>query len=108
MSPRSTLMSSDPDEVLPMPRKKTKGPSMRAYFTNLFREHPEWLEGSNNKAVLEQWRKDHPRQQLTGRVKQSMANAKSDLRSKLREGTAVTAVVTGDTPLEKLEDSIDD
>ncbi len=111
-----------------MAKGKRNGDSVAGYFRGVFDQHPEWLEGRSNEAVLDQWLADHPgNTEVPGKVKQNLQNIKSVLRKAKRKrkggppkkaaagapaaGPAavvqVVQLVTG-SPLEGLEIAIDD
>jgi hypothetical protein len=105
---------------------QTNGPgeTTAGYFRKLFTEHPEWLKGRSNEAVLDRWLQDHPGfAKVPEKIKQNLSNVKSVLRQKLRkkpgrrkkeeqpaEGTAaaVAAPRVSVRSLESLELAIDD
>ena len=64
--------------------KKRRRKSMRAYFVEQFNQHPEWLELSDNSALVDQWMADHGGKAMPAKVKKSMATCKSSLRNALR------------------------
>jgi hypothetical protein len=71
------------------PRGGEQGESIQGYFQRLLREHPEWLEGRSNAALLGRWREDHPEQaEVSDSVKAGLQNARSVLRSKKRRRKA--------------------
>jgi hypothetical protein len=106
-----------------MGKAKGKTSSVMGYFRELFRTHRDWLEGATNDVVLQQWKTDHPGQLLTQKIRQSMANAKSQERKKAgivrrhkgrrrkaHAGAGETKVARVRTPvslLEALEGAID-
>jgi hypothetical protein len=104
-------------------RRKRKGESMSGYFRQIFEERPELINSGSNAELIDQWCRDHPRYSavMLRKVKANLANLKSVLRKKMREGFAITPRQrgyvaaaelgsTGDaaTGLERLEESIDD
>jgi hypothetical protein len=94
-----------------MPRKRKKD-SVRAYFRELFAQHPDWLWSRSNELVLEQWKTDHPDQELSAGVKEGMSNVKSLMRREDRDGGAPVVAARSHpsartAALELLEVSID-
>ena len=100
-------------------RKKKKKESISGYFRRVFREQPDLLNAPSNDVLLEMWLKDHPsHSKVPPRVRQNLANVKSLLRKKEREGPAgkpvlTTVVVTAPVEaaangMEQLEEYIDD
>jgi hypothetical protein len=97
--------------------KRRRG-NRSAYYRQLFTDHPDWLAGTTNMPVVEQWQKDHPGKEMSQRDKQAMANVKSNMRSAghggkkrgrrlLRKLTAA-GQRTGNSTLVGLEMMIDD
>src|SRR5947207_11714598 len=102
------------------------GESVSGYFRNVFEERPELLEAHSNDELFLRWLKDHPgEKEVPKRIKASLFNIKSVLRSKQRrkpgrpkkleakpaEATTAIAVVVARSPrkgLEALEVHIDD
>jgi hypothetical protein len=92
--------------------------SVAGYFRRLFDENPKWLKKSSNREILERWLADHPgEREVPQRVKYSLSNIKSVLRSKRRRRKAAAeptpeavevVVETGPSALELLEMGIDD
>jgi hypothetical protein len=104
-------------------KKKEPGQSMAAYFTQLFKENPDWLKSGTNGPIIQRWEKDHPGERFNDRVRGSLANTKSVLRRKLgirrrRRGRRRMAAAAESAPanrstyrlhnLEHLELAIDD
>jgi len=99
---------------------KSNEESVAGYFRKVFAENPKLLRGRSNKELLERWLKDHPGQkEVPAKVKANLSNVKSVLRKKGRKGgrpkkSAVEAAATpaatngGVSPLERLEEQIDD
>jgi hypothetical protein len=90
--------------------------SVRGYFRHLFEKHPDWLWSRSNDVVLQRWKKDHPDEDLSDKVKEGMANIKSIMRREQRDAEAGGAAgKPGSRPdrtartatLEQLEASID-
>lgn len=71
-----------------MGRPKSQPTSLKAYFEGVFLEHQDWLKPGTNEAVIDQWKKDHPGQDVTNNIKASLSNAKTRIRSKLGMGPA--------------------
>jgi hypothetical protein len=62
------------------------GESVTGYFRKLFRENRKLLKTRSNDEPLRRWLADHPgHSEVPHNVKIGMANAKSDLRKKLRK-----------------------
>jgi hypothetical protein len=114
-----------------MARKKTGSPrsdgaangsgeSVAGYFRQVFQENPKLLKGRSNAALLQRWLDDHPgHREVPPKVKASLSNIKSILRSKRRrrkktapaeEMLEMTAleIETGPSDLQQLEVLIDD
>jgi hypothetical protein len=109
--------------------RKTRGgndESVTGYFRRIFLENPKLLKTRSNDEMLRRWLADHPGEtEVPNRVKVGMANAKSDLRKRLRkrsqrkallaEANALATAVKPARPapttihkLEILEEEIDD
>ncbi len=102
------------------------GQSPFAYFRVKFRENPHLLEKKNNDEMFDMYRKDHGLSEdddIPKKVKDALANTKSQEKKKLREGGGTTTsgrgrgrgpgkprATTGGSPrgLEKLEEQIDE
>src|SRR3954453_101398 len=65
-----------------MAKSKEQAGSKSAYFREVYQSNPGLLDGSNE-AVLERWQKDHPKEELTQQVRNSLANIKSQERKRL-------------------------
>lgn len=104
-----------------MGRKKSKGPSIAGYFRKLFMENPALLEHKTNDQILNHYRKDHGMAAdavVEKRVKDAMANTKSQLKKKLGAGGKLPAtgvkqkmtarVSAGTANMEVLEELIDE
>jgi hypothetical protein len=65
-----------------MARSKAKAAGKSAYFREVYRSNPELLD-AGNEVVLERWQKDHPNEELTQQVRNSLANVKSQERKRL-------------------------
>ncbi len=107
-----------------MAKKKSKGESPFTYFRKLFMENPHWLQQKSNDEVIARYRADHNLDEnasIEKRVRDAMANTKSQLRKKLgegdnglakasgkpgRKGGKVTAS-SGTTNMQSLEEQID-
>jgi hypothetical protein len=86
--------------------------SVRAYFRLIFDNHPDWLWSRSNGLVLEQWKKDHPGEEITAKVKDGMANIKSVKRREGRDDSPTTSMTrpgrsARTASLEQLEETID-
>ncbi|MGF1578998.1 MAG: hypothetical protein ACFCD0_06510 [Gemmataceae bacterium] len=96
-----------------------------AYFREKFKENPHLLEKKNNDEILGMYRNDHnlgPDDDIPKRVKDAMANTKSQERKRLKEGGGATTgrgrgrgpgkprgpVSSSIRGLEKLEEQIDE
>jgi len=100
-----------------MARKKRgrKRKSVMGYFKQLFAQHPEWLKETSNDVIIAQYRVDNnmpPDAKVSGKVKQSLSNTKSLLRTS-RKGAkervqASVAGMTSGSKMEHLEVQIDD
>jgi hypothetical protein len=97
--------------------KKTKsGESIGGYFRKVFEENPKLLDAPSNESLLQRWLQDHPDQkEVPSNVKSNLANIKSVLRKKRREGTAAQSARparaiarTANSELETLEEHIDE
>src|ERR1700682_326952 len=70
------------------PNEKTdgqEGESVMGYFRRLFQENPKLLKSKSNAEIFGRWIKDHPgEKEVPKKVKQSLSNTKSILRSKSR------------------------
>ena len=65
------------------------GESVSGYFRNVFEERPELLEAHSNDELFLRWLKDHPgEKEVPKRIKASLFNIKSVLRSKQRRKPA--------------------
>jgi len=63
-----------------------------------FEENPDWLQGPNNKALIERFRQDYPGEEWTKKHQQVAANEKTRLRKKaglLRRKRPKIATATG-------------
>ena len=65
-----------------MAKSKEQAGSKSAYFREVYRSNPELLDASNE-VVLDRWQKDHPKEELTQQVRNSLANVKSQERKRL-------------------------
>lgn len=71
-----------------MAKKKQQGESVAGYFRRLFQEQPAWLEEKKNDELLARYRQDHnmaPEEPVEKRVKDAMANTKSQMRKQHRQ-----------------------
>jgi hypothetical protein len=96
------------------------GESVAGYFRRIFKENPKLLRSRSNDELLQRWLDDHPgHREVPAKVKASLSNIKSILRSKRRrrkktapaeEMLEMTAleIETGPSDLEQLEVLIDD
>src|SRR5437867_12681617 len=63
--------------------------SVAGYFRKVFKENPKLLKGKSNEELLRRWLADHPdHQEVPKKVKASLSNIKSVLRSKKRRRKA--------------------
>jgi hypothetical protein len=91
-------------------KRGRKRKSVMGYFKQLFAKHPEWLKETTNDVIIAQYRADHkmpPDAKVSGKVKQSLSNTKSLLRTS-RKGAKerVQASVAGMTSGSKMEDCL--
>ena len=100
---------------------KPKEESVAGSFRKVFAENPKLLRGRSNQELLDRWLKDHPGQkEVPAKVKANLSNVKSVLRKQARKGgrpkkavadgasVAPAVNTTGPSPLEQLEEQIDD
>ncbi len=66
--------------------KKSQEENKSAYFRQLFTQHPDWLDLTENTQIIEQWKQDHNGAEMPTNVKQVMASIKSNLRKERRGG----------------------
>src|SRR5207248_7174350 len=64
-----------------MAKTKEKPSSKSAYFRAIYQADPDLLDESNE-VVLDRWQKEHPNEELTQQVRNSLANVKSQERKK--------------------------
>lgn len=107
-----------------MAKRRGKGrrgkESVSGYFRKIFIERPELLDSKSNDELLQRWKADHPgTTDVPNTVRSNLANLKSHLRKRLRQGlpiggkVAAQAAPTGSRTasnhgLEALEEHIDD
>src|ERR1700676_4639797 len=61
------------------------GESTMGYFRRIFKENPKLLKSKSNADIFDRWLTDHPgEKEVPKKVKQSLSNTKSVLRSKSR------------------------
>jgi hypothetical protein len=72
-----------------MPRPAS-GESIASWFREYYHGNPKALKTKSNEAVLASWQAAHPGQEVTTRIKQSMANVKSTMKKKRRRRKAAT------------------
>ena len=102
-------------------RSGSDGESVSGYFRAIFQRKPSLLNSGSNKELLDQWLRDHPGvEKVPTNVKQNLANLKSVLRKKARQGKFITSNGSAPVPaparaatapakiLESLEEHIDD
>jgi hypothetical protein len=65
-----------------MAKSKEKATSKSAYFREIYQSNPDLLDESNE-VVLERWQREHPNEELTQQVRNSLANVKSQERKKM-------------------------
>ena len=99
--------------------------TVSGYFRRLFTENPRWLDATSNAEIVQRWLADHPgTSEMPRNIRNTLANLKSVLRSKLRnkpKRTQRTPQQASDTAgqqgprrsaassrLEVLEEQIDD
>jgi hypothetical protein len=94
-----------------------KSGSTSGYFRKVFDERPEWLHQKSNDDVLARYRADHglsANKEVDRRVRNNLANLKSQMRKEQRDGGTVTAVRPARPTagvahkMEMLEELIDD
>src|SRR5262245_57643672 len=66
-------------------RPKGNGESISGWFRQVFGQHPEWLKGRSNAAVIERWQQDHPGGTFGDRERNACNNIKSIMRKRLRK-----------------------
>jgi hypothetical protein len=99
--------------------KRTSGESVSGYFRRIFLAQPELLDRKSNDMLLERWKADHRTTEVPNSVRSNLANLKSLLRKRRRQGLPLAArVVTldltqgveraGNGGLEALEEQIDE
>jgi hypothetical protein len=71
--------------------KPAEGETLTGYFRRIFRENRKLLKTRSNEEVLQRWQADHPGEEITGKVKMAVGNAKGSLRQKLRKRKASRA-----------------
>jgi hypothetical protein len=93
-----------------MPRSQSKE-STRAYFRRLFGANPDLVWERSNQPLLDQWKRDHNRQDVPANIKLSLSGTKSELRAELRAAGREEAARPPRTGrgggLEQLEEAID-
>src|ERR1700720_1210493 len=69
-------------------RRRGRKESTGGYFRKIFDERPELLHNKSNDELIDRWIADHPRhsEKMLKKVRQNLANLKSNLRKKEREG----------------------
>src|SRR5947209_7177384 len=89
----------------PETQAEGKGESIAGYFRQVFAQQPRLLKERSNAELLRRWQDDHPGQELTPSVKNSMMNIKSVLRKQGRKrgrkpkaAAAATAVTPAAAP----------
>jgi hypothetical protein len=71
---------------------QAKPESVGGYFRAIFKRNPQLLEERSNADLLKRWLRDHPgHTEVPERVKQGLANVKSEMRKQRRERTTTTA-----------------
>jgi hypothetical protein len=106
-----------------MGRKKKSRGSTSAYFRDLFNEHPDWLQLTDNDQIYEHWKATHDGKEMPKNIKQTMSTVKSRMRNpkkgkkRGRPGRKPKAAVAAAPPapprtaireIEALERQIDD
>jgi hypothetical protein len=102
-------------------RRSSGGESVSGYFRSIFEKRPHLLDSGSNKELLNRWLQDHPGiEKVPENVKQNLANLKSVLRKKARQGKFITSNDAAPAPaparattasakiLESLEERIDE
>jgi hypothetical protein len=97
--------------------RRSSGESVSGYFRKILEGRPDLINGSTNKDLLERWLRDHPEfSEVPKNVKFNLANLKSLLRKRMRQGKLASArtasgMAASTAPrhkLESLEEQIDD
>ncbi len=70
------------------PQTNGQAESVAGYFRQVFKDNPKLLKARSNQELLDRWRADHPGQEVTASVRNSLSNLKSVLRSKGRKRKA--------------------
>jgi len=100
-----------------MPRTKRRKNSVSGYFRQVFQERPELLHTKSNDELRARWLRDHPgNKEVPKSIVQNLANLKSILRKKSREGDGKGRAVLrasgpfspGGRGMEALEEYIDE
>jgi len=72
-----------------MAKKAGGGESIRSYFRKVFNENPKWIHEKSNNLIVARYRADHglgADAAVEKRILSNLANLKSDLRKKARQG----------------------
>lgn len=102
--------------------KRRKGKSLSGTIRQYLTDHPEWLASADTKAIVDQYKADHPNKPVNSKVMQAIYNMKSLMRkgeagvAKRKQSKATaqrivqSAAASGKrmAPLEMLEEQIDD
>lgn len=107
-------------------RRGRRKQSVSGFFRQQFEEHPEWLHSSSNEELINSWKAAFPNttEKQLRKVKANLANVKSLLRRKEREGgrgrgrpgrppgrpsmASAGNAFTGRPTMERLEEHIDE
>src|SRR5213080_199186 len=99
-------------------RRRRGKESVSGYFRTIFEERPELLESKSNDELINRWKAYHGTGDVPNSVRSNLANLKSLLRKRQRQGKLLGSKVpvmsqtqapsTGNNGLEALEECIDD
>jgi hypothetical protein len=83
-------------------RKRGKqGKSMSSWFRKIFIAEPTLLDSTSNQEILDRWLAEHPKKRgVPNRIKQAMANVKSMLRQRRRDGLPLDPRAGGEVAVE--------
>jgi hypothetical protein len=63
--------------------------SISGYFRKIFARRPQLLDSKSNAELLARWKADHKATEVPNSVRNGLANLKSLLRKRLREGQGI-------------------
>jgi hypothetical protein len=75
-------------------KRQNGGESVSGYFRKIFLKRPELLDSTSNEELLSQWKTDHGATEVPASVRSNLANLKSNLRKRVREGRPLSAKAT--------------